>query len=241
MNEGFKQLNIHLQTEALPPPFSYQLDIECQPVNENLRVKFNQQYTNRDEVEEEEIIAEGFTGNDDFDWQGELPEVWLKRMQKEAGLIKIKNSGTGVQLKLITEDGRLSGTPQDQNYWEYLVQELTQAIFEQSQKEYPLQMGIMMIDEQQEEKIQWLKFSFAQMKIVDEKGNNVMPWPSGRELLKLIFMLDFLAPEVNKPERQGYYLDPGDGFWYRLGKGATNPHPDNDVQKKIIRSVQNFW
>lgn len=241
MSATYKQLTIQYKTPGVPPPFSYQLKIICQPVREELQISFEQVYTHREEVDEEEIIAEGFTGKDDFQWQGKLPEIWKKRLVEEIANLQVKNNDSEIYLELITENGNISGHPLHQTKWEYLIQEVTQAIFEQSQKEMPLQMGVLYINEQKQEMTQWLEFSFAQMKISDENGKYVMDWQLGRDLLQMIFMLDFNDPEVKNPNKPGYYLDPGDGFWYLLGKGAKNPHPQNDVQSKIIERINNFW
>ncbi|MFW5759694.1 MAG: hypothetical protein ACOCXH_01795, partial [Cyclobacteriaceae bacterium] len=121
--------------------------------------------------------------------------------------------------------------------WTYLIQELTQAILEKSKKELPLQMGIMQIDEQKRENIQWLEFSFVHCSIKDEKGMPVLNWHKGRELMRLIYMLDFEEPSTVSKNNPGIYIDPGDGYWYLLGKGAKNPHPENDVQSKIEDKV----
>jgi len=241
MSLTFKQLTVQYKTSEVPPPFSYKLRIICQLVKEELLIEFEQVYTHRDEVDEEEILAEGFTGKDDFQWQGRLPEIWKKRLQEESENLQLESNDSKIHLDLVTDEGKLSGQPYDQSKWEYLVQELTQAIFEQSQKEMPLQMGVLYINEQKQEKTQWLEFSFTQMKISDERGEYVMDWQPGRDLLQMIFMLDFDDPEVKKLNKPGYYLDPGDGYWYLLGRGARNPHPQNDVQSKIIERIKNFW
>lgn len=237
MKPIFEQLIITYQTSELPPPFSYHLEIKCYPLNNHLEVDFSQKYVDRDQVEEEEILAEGFSHDDDFHWQGKLPAVWLSHLQKEAEQLKLSNERSSLHLELISDQGKQSGYPKNIKDWEYLIQELTQAVFEESKKEMPLQMGLMVINEDKKRKTQWLEYSFANFAISDENGKPVMEWQKGQNLLQLIFMLDFDEPTVNPPPT-GIYIDPGEGLWYRLGQGANNPHPKNDVQSKLASTVK---
>ena len=244
MKDAFEKVTFTYVPANTPPPFSYEVTIDCVPEENNLQVQLDMRYTHRDEVDKEEIIAEGFTGDDDFHWQGNLPTVWLKNLNNHLQHLVIIDKQSPVSIQLWREKSMKKGSPKKLQEWEYLIQELIQAILEQAERELPLQMGIMIVEKNIESKIQWLELSFAQFTVKDEKGHEIMSWEYGKELMELIFMLDFeeADPKEQNAKTPGIYLDPGDGLWYQVGKGANNPDPKNDIisplQEKIFKLLQ---
>jgi hypothetical protein len=239
MKETFEIVTFTYSPANMPPPFSYEVAIDCIPEEKVLQVHFDMQYTHRNEVDKEEVIAEGFTGDDDFSWQGNLPAVWLENLAKHLQHLRLTEKQSHVSIQIKEKSIIKKGSPENLKPWEYFIQELMQAILEKAEREMPLQIGIMIEEQNNKSKIQWLELSFAQFKVKDEKGYEIMSWLHGKELMELIFMLDFEDPDpkVQNNRPPGIYLDPGDGLWYQVGKEATNPDPKNDIISSLKEKV----
>jgi hypothetical protein len=105
-------MKILFQTaESIPPPYANQVEIDSKPNGENVHVKFRQTYLQRDEMEEEDILDEGFSLDDDIEWEGELNEAWKAEFQKVAESTKeyTETSNTAHdEISVEVEDEKLS-------------------------------------------------------------------------------------------------------------------------------------
>src|SRR5690606_27558409 len=138
------RLEIEYDSGSIPPPFSHAFKLKIRFEKDFINTQLDLQYTDRDEVTEEEIYNEGFTLNDDCNFIGELPGVWEKPFKilysqsKWSNKTSLEEEG-GIRLLAKDIHGKISRSiPANQQEWLYLSQEYIQAIYEISKKEAPL-------------------------------------------------------------------------------------------------------
>lgn len=244
---AFDELIINYQTApTVPPPYSFVCSVILKPGPKSLGIDFSQNYTDRDELDEEEITAEGFTLNDDFAWSGTLPEVWLSQFKAlysdtkwehappedgESPYVEVaaKNNGEAIADLLF---------PADITNWDYLLNEVMQATFEASEKENPFHMEFL--DHQGGQKTHILvEASFVLRKVHVQSGEKKpvsWRWEVLREIFDLIYhQADFISENglPNRPDAPGSYITAGDGLWYKLDEGIVNVSPKNRATKNI--------
>lgn len=235
---SIRQIDIALETLSVPPPYSHQYTFQLRFEAEQVQVTYDLQYTDRDELTEEEIWEEGFTPNDDYHWQGTLPQIWYTTLLERwsntewADPEEVENTPDNALLVTTTQaDGtQQAGLPQAQGSWEYLLQELTQAVYEAAQRELPLQLRYREQQDSEPALDLTLTASFLNRTVKveyleDERPHQATPaWSTLEPLLSTIYLLDYDAEQATTkpPTRPGKYLDPGDGHWYALGKQVTN-------------------
>lgn len=250
------QLVIHYQTLSLPPPYSYVYTLKINLTASAPGVRLDWQYTERDELSEEEIWEEGFTSDDDFHWQGTLPEVWgsvltqsLEQSQLNADTTSL-TPDTALWLTVTDGQGRITtGTPRDLSYWEYLLQELVQGVYEVAQRELPLHIRYLAIPTTGPPVQATLTASFAYRRftVTVEQDSPMptrnLPWQQLRSLLEKMYIPDYHTDRAvsRLPQRPGWYLNPGDG-WYELGRAITNPGKTDAVGqlRQTIESILLF-
>lgn len=244
MMKKIKKVSIKYETTDYPPPYSYHYQLDCELQEENLKVSLDLQYTDRDLIDEDEIYAEGFSLNDDYFWKGILPEVWLRAFQDFLGSVSLaqKSDTESLFVKIqYDNDQKKEGFPEDIRKWEYFLQELIQAVYETDRKELPLKIRFLKHKTSGDDTLYDFNVFFARRDILLKELNNKreykISWEEGKNLLKQIYMLDFLEGSDKKPADEGHFIDPGDGYWYKLGKDAVNPHVTNNAVEKI----QNFF
>lgn len=207
-----------------------------------MKSSLNLQYTHREELTEEEIINEGFTLNDDYSYEGDLPKVWEKPVksllatskwhlgeleEEEGGILVIASDSQGSTERKI---------PNNQQEWQLLAQDLIQAIYELSKKEAPLRINYLSIGPNASKEVA-LTMEFAQRKayaLVNGK-NKDLNWEKTKDLMGDVFLPDYdydLARE-QKPTKKGNFIDCGDGFWHEIGKGVFNIDPSYDAVGRI--------
>jgi hypothetical protein len=241
---AFHKLTIHFETSAqLPPPYSYQYVLTLTPSAQLLGVNLNLTYTHRDELDSDEIEAEGFSENDDYNWKGSLEKVWRDELEKlfdktklvenviqdeEKDLLLLSiESNSGERVKMTSTEKK---QPKNLADWHYLAQELLQAIFETSQKERPFELHILDTTSQgSREAVLTASFRSrnAQVKrVVDGKSSlRFYPWQDLPSLMEILYAADWLTDiaATQKPKRNGLYVNPGDGLWYEWGKQIVEP------------------
>ncbi|MGK7393080.1 MAG: hypothetical protein ACNS62_00860 [Candidatus Cyclobacteriaceae bacterium M3_2C_046] len=242
-------LIIKYKTIELPAPYAYKFNLKVRFGTKGMDTEFQLTYIQRGDLSEEEILEEGFTLEDDFSWKGILEQVWQEELQKllEKTRLTGKKSGPAdINLRLLyPEQPAQTGQPDQLENWEYLLQELMQAIFETSQKEAPLVLRFKKIDPDHQPVQLNLFFLFKNRKVKakNEKNGKTMEinWSVSKNLLRNLFIpdYDFNQPPI-KPKDPGFYIDPGEGIWYKSGQTVTNPSKF-DVLAQIQEEVENFW
>ena len=237
-----QRLNIHYETRTFPPPYAYAYDLLMQWDEQTLDVQLTWQYTDRDELSEEEVLEEGFTVDDDFRWQGQLPSVWipvLNTLLDATALSPVASAPRETLLTITTTDTRehtVRGTPDNFPQWEYSLQELVQAVYEASQREHPLR--IRYHDRRSDSPANiTIEASFLHRRLTSTLRQGAktttrdMPWQALHDLLEVLYLPDYDTEQsvAAQPEKPGHYVDPGDGRWYRLGSAVTNPGKKDSV------------
>lgn len=237
----------------MPPPFSHEYQFIITPREEQIKVEYQLVYTDRDSLTEDEIAEDGFSPDDNYQWEGTLPEVWqqaLIKMLQQTTKITYKHTGTHsniITLQVSAEETH-EGIPDNLEAWEYFLQELTQAVFELSQKERPLEVHYVEVQAPDQTLCITLKPSFItrQLNIVvsesKKRQTKAYPWEQLKPLLKAIYLPDYdeEKAKIQQPKKPGKYIDPGEGRWYELNKGVTNPGKKYDAVGALEKEIKKF-
>ena len=248
------QVVVRFQTQSLPPPYSYRYTLELRLEDQAVRVRLDWKYTDRDELTSEDIEEEGFTENDDFLWEGTLPLVWKAALRDLLNNTRwLPETATEDNLLRVTVTDSVkdvtSGSPHNHSEWDYFLQEAVQGVYEASQREQPLRLAYLVLKKGSQPiefrgEASFLHRRFTVALVVDEQPQKqTVPWSQLRPLLEAWYVLDYLADKAESvPRRAGEYVDPGDGYWYELGKAAVNPGRSDAVGhvRTAVRSVGNF-
>jgi len=218
---------------GLPPPYCYYFHLTGRVVQGTPQVEFDWVYHHREDLTEEEIIAEGFTGDDDYHWRGPLREVWLGQLEQKAAETPVVNrpDEEGAYLHVTVEAAHrvlLRGHPRNLTAWEYFLQELVQAVYETAGREAPLVLRFRKVEPGGKAVETRVQISFADRSVKRSgPGKEVaaLSWEGMQGELQSIYALEYDAEAVGSkaPGEPGYYLDPGEDRWYELGKSARNP------------------
>jgi hypothetical protein len=224
---SFTSLIISFDTGPVPPPFCHKYSIAISRGEIGLKGALNLEYYDRDEITEEEVFDEGFSLDDDFQWEGALPGLWEDEL-------KSKLSGTNWTKKIDADDGsslsvKISESgksellyPADRRVWEVFAQDIIQAIFELGEKELPLQIEYLHVGHKNQKQGLSLNYSFAQREATVLNTNSdrkTIDWKEGQKLMQYIYFFDFMPEGASDkiPNDPGDYINPGDGLWYALG------------------------
>jgi hypothetical protein len=236
---------IKFQTAAiLPAPYAYYYTLHLTPEAEALKVSLHQQYLDRDEVDEDTILDEGFTLDDDFSWKGKLAEVWqleLRKMLEEQDLeteLDITENDNFIEIELHPSSGQTERLyPDDQIRWDYFLQELIQAIYESAGRErsFEIEYRALQNDEELDLKV---NARFSERVITVSRNNSApmpLPWMWVKEIMGIVFKADFIEEEAqeDQPKLTGKYLSIGDGLWYKLGTAVAEPTSTSRVLPQI--------
>ena len=229
----------------VPPPYSHVFRLALDWEKGNLEVKLDLHYTEREELSEQEILDEGFTVNDDYNYSGKLNSVWVKPVQELFSKTRWTNKDIdegGITVTAV-EKGKDEGVkiPSNQEEWQLMAQDLIQAIYETVKKELPLKVNYRLVENDQTTDCS-LTVHFSNREVIFEKGgkSRTIHWEYAIQLMKVVFTPDYHY-EMAKEEpgnKRGGYIDCGDGFWHELGKGVVNIDPSFDAVGKIRSGFQ---
>lgn len=203
-------INISYQTQTLPPPYAFALVISAE-VSHEVTVNFQMEYLDREELSEEEILAEGFTLDDDLQWKGKLGNNWKDPLSKLKDIRYQKDpfddSYVHVQIDSVER-----GFPSDWMKAERLTQELIQAVFEGAERELPLR--ILISDEKSISiDLEWL----FKERIVRVNGKSHSTWGESQKVLEAVYTTDFqnIKPYKNVVPQS---VNLGEKEWYPLSQ-----------------------
>jgi hypothetical protein len=220
-------------TIEVPAPYSYMVQIGVDLKKDILNIDFKMQYTNREELDEEEILNEGFSLNDDFEWAGIVDNVWADELENLLSRTDKRHIPTDEDI-IITESER-SFAPHNYKDWNFLLQDLIQAVFETSGKEKPWQMDLVVI-KKENRNIQQMKVLFAKREIDFAFGSNIkMDWQRSKKFMEQIYLGEFDEAKASekKPDREGVYISFDENMWYQLGKAITGPNGNKSYLNKL--------
>jgi hypothetical protein len=237
------RLEIDLNSEMVPPPYSHTIELKIKIEPNFLNVVYDLVYTQREDLTEDEIFEEGFTIEDDYHYKGEISKAWEKPLKE-----LYSKSKWAVNKKLIEENGGIQllakdkssqirrSVPINQSEWQIFTQEIIQAIYETNQTEAPLTIRYLMI-RNNEKSLHTITAKFSLRKIdFDTNGKKIdMPWEEVKMLLADVYLpdYDYDQAQEKQPQKNGEFIDCGDGWWHELGKGVINIDPEYDAISKI--------
>ncbi|BDD04886.1 hypothetical protein [Aureibacter tunicatorum] len=242
-------VDIEFYSGDIPAPYchTYKILVEYK---KGLQTSFELKYLDREDLSEDEIYMEGFTPNDDVNWQGTIPTVWadeLKELITKTTWVKNKFTRNAeesvIRVTMMDNTSKtFEGTPSDIRHWESFNQELIQAIYEISRKERPLCVRFLRNKGKSIFKEFSLKASFEKREIQFEVNDNGeisqkhVPWKNLKDILKHIYAPDFIYENAkeNKPKKRGDYIDIGEELWYKLGEGVVNNNNKYDALAELI-------
>lgn len=236
---------IKFQTASIiPVPYAYYYSLELNNLENVVGVDLTLTYLDRDELDEDSILDEGFTLNDDYAWKGELPQVWLAELEKVlgneslTGKDKISETDNFIELEISQGGGDKAVVyPIDREKWDYFLQEIIQSVYEVSKKELPFELEYLSINQKQSVNL-FLNASFSTRIFTIKSGQNeptIVPWKWVNEVMSTVFRAEFLMEEALEvmPKQPGSYLAIGDGLWYPMYTAIVEPTNKSRVLPKI--------
>ncbi len=224
MKQTPRKIGIRNDLDHLPPPYCYryEFDIQLQP---SFSVRFSVEYYDRDDISVEEIEAEGFSENDDFEWEGSLPEIWEKRVENIVKELK-KGDKKGNLKITIDKEGYFSS---DLENFDSFVQELIQAVYESCGKQNKLTLELIKLPENKK-----LNYEISFLQLEASINDQKIDWIKSHKLLEDIFSMDFdpFNALTKEPTKKGIYLNTGDSLWYKV---------DSSVKSTNGKSVYNYF
>jgi hypothetical protein len=214
---------IRFQTApVVPAPYANFQTIKLHLISEDdLTVDFSIKYTDREDLEEEEILEEGFTMDDDFTWKGGLPANWIKEFNEIYSSSKIirqreeKEFEDFVEIEIEENDKRVTVYPVDKERWDYDAEPKSEVA---------------------------LKASFA-TKIFTMSENNgplkKLDWGFLQKVMDTVYRAEFVYDNASdkKPAKKGKYLYIGDQLWYQLGVAVV----ETTAKSKDLQMIESLF
>lgn len=225
---SFTNLRIRYQTaRSLPAPYAYFYTLTAKPVGAAVQIDLAITYPDRDDIDEDELIAEGFTRNDDFSWSGQLPGAWLRAFTDVVGKTRLQPLdedalGEEEDFRELTLDNGKPGKPANADDWQYVVQELIQATYEADKRERPFELTFVDNDGRGPSRDIMLMASFVDRSVTvrdSRAGSRTLPWPTLQRVMSAVYSVDF-DPELTldrRPKTTGQWLNLGTDEWYDVG------------------------
>ena len=233
---SFKTLQIRYQTaRSLPAPYAFFYTLTLNALVGELGVDMALTYPDRDDIDEDELLAEGFSREDDLNWTGRLPLPWRQTVNTLADKTRLQPVGEDQldeddefwDLRVETPNAPTKhGRPQHADDWQYVVQELIQAIYELAGRELPFALAYLNIGGSRPagpEEVQ-LTASFADRTVrVFTKQNQqertrTLPWPTLQRVMSMVYAHDYDPDEaqLKRPKQAGHWLNLGTDEWYDI-------------------------
>ncbi len=215
--------------DNIPAPYAHAIEINGSIEPTELSISFELTYLGREDVPEDELLAEGFSVDDDFQWSGALPPIWgdiILGSLKSSKPLKINNLEAHQDFWEIDFEAN-SFYPQNHSDWKYLLEEIQQAVLEMAGKEAPLRISCLHIQNQGSKEVS-ISASFVNRNLnyqlinspAEDKTEKILPWHELNFILKNTFSGEFDASFAltKKPNHQGLFVNIGEEFWYEVGK-----------------------
>lgn len=233
----------------VPAPYHFEALFDFKPSDsESFFLTLNIQYLDREDFTNDELITEGLSVEDKFEWSGELPSIWKNRLSNS--FLKYKSGSCDPKdaepFIAIETPNSLTFVPRFLEFEENLIQEFMQAIFELAGKEYPLFLGFQFKDHNDV----WNKFqgeiSFANLNFSYTNFEGaiqiISDWDKLQELMNTLFIAEYNTEKAfeDLKKSQVFAIFPGDGFWYIAGDSLRKPSGNTgyfDTLEMILRDL----
>jgi hypothetical protein len=216
----------------IPAPYHFEALFEFKSFeNDKLELSLHVQYVEREDFSSEELIAEGLSVEDKFEWSGDLPIIWKNRLALSFSKYKSGSCDPKDAEPFIAIESANSSTyvPRFLDFEENLIQELMQAIYEVAGKEYPLFLGFQFKDENDT----WNKYqgemSFANLNFTYSNSSGqvetISDWDKLQDIVNTVFIAEFITDKALEELKKSssFAVFPGDGFWYIAGDSLRKP------------------
>ena len=216
----------------IPAPYHFEALFEFKSFeNDKLELSLHVQYVEREDFSSEELIAEGLSVEDKFEWSGDLPIIWKNRLALSFSKYKSGSCDPKDAEPFIAIEAANSSTyvPRFLDFEENLIQELMQAIYEVAGKEYPLFLGFQFKDENDT----WNKYqgemSFANLNFTYSNSSGqvetISDWDKLQDIVNTVFIAEFITDKALEDFKKSssFAVFPGDGFWYIAGDSLRKP------------------
>ncbi|MFD2571874.1 hypothetical protein ACFSUS_14615 [Spirosoma soli] len=230
---SFKHLQIRYQTaRSLPAPYAYFYTLTARPTaNGSLDVNFSITFPDRDDIDDDELIAEGYTRDDDFQWSGRLPNAWQKALTELTDKTRLSSlveeeldeEEAFLELTIELPNGqKQQGTPRSRDDWDYLVQELMQAAYEAGGREAPFELTYLDFNVRPDSLTLNVSASFTERAVQIERiqGRNerrkTLPWSELQRIMSFVYEHDYDpdSAQLKRPKQTGQWLNLGSEEWY---------------------------
>ncbi|SFD89446.1 hypothetical protein [Spirosoma endophyticum] len=228
---SFKKLHIRYQTaRSLPAPYAYFYTLALTPVANNaIQVDLAITYPDRDDIDDDELIAEGYTRDDDFTWAGQLPKPWLETIQNLVGKTRLQplnedelDEDDDFWDMTLEADERKQGKPMKPDDWQYIIQELIQATYEATGRERPFELTYLNFAGPQGAIELRLTASFAKRSVnvvsIQNRSEQTktLPWSILQHVMSAVYNHDYDPDDaqLKRPQRDGQWLNLGTEEWY---------------------------
>jgi hypothetical protein len=248
----FNTLVVRFQTSAnTPPPHCFEYVLSLKPSFQYLQADLQLVYTHRDGLDIEEIEDEGFTTNDDYQWSGNLEKIWREKVEELLPKTTLTNheptdDNDYIAIEIADDKGDTSGFPKKATEWQYLAQELLQAVFETSGKEKSFQFSILRNTDTDSQELT-LTASFRYRDVQLRRNENGTPkfrnyhWDELPTVMQTIYGPDYLSDQAlpKKPLKElGTFLNFGDELWYELGKQVAEPNRSSNTLMPLRKLIE---
>ncbi len=230
-------------SDLVPPPFAHAVQISGRTVEGQItEYEFELSYLGREDLTQEEILEEGFSGEDDFSVKGKLPQAWTDYWNE---LIKATDKTYPEEISEAEDFWQIESEgapfyPSKPEKWKFFMEEFQQAVFEEQEWEAPLRIILVNTGEAEQETLEInASFLLRKIEITLEKadGRQVknLKWQELNPLLKKVYGGEYLdeRAEKQKPAYAGIFVNFGDSLWYEAGKSLH-------IQKKKLLSLFEF-
>lgn len=234
---SFQRLQIRYQTaRSLPAPYAYfyTLTAKLSGASE-LQVDLTITYPDRDDIDDDELIAEGFTREDDLTWSGRLPKNWLNTLDNLARATRLQPLDEETlgedddfwEITIENDNGiKKQGIPQNADDWQYTVQELIQAIYERMNRERPFELTYLDNSTGAETSERRITASFSERSIrflsIQNKReqSRALPWSTLQQIMSKVYEHEFDPDktQLKRPARSGQWLNLGSEEWYDINR-----------------------
>lgn len=231
---SFKHLQIRYQTaRSLPAPYAYFYTLTARPTaNGSLDIDFSITFPDRDDIDDDELMAEGYTRDDDFGWAGRLPNAWQRALTDLVDKTRLRplveddlhEDDPFLELTIALPNGQQAqGTPRGNvDDWLYLVQELMQAAYEAGGREAAFMLHFLDTDGSSPLEIDLIA-SFAERSIQVKRiqkpneQQKTIPWSRLSSIMEEVYRHDYPdEPLLKRPRQAGQWLNLGADEWYNI-------------------------
>lgn len=220
MNIPAKEYQLLFHTAPdIPPPLAFRAMIRLKKETDLISVEFSREYTGREEMPLQEIEAEGFSAEDDFQWAGNLPEFWFSELQKLTEVSEWKEA-SDTQVLFSGDCGEVWLSPIQEKKWLVIAEEIIQACLEEGGKELPMEMVYGELLKNNFYEILSLEWRFARKEIhIIAKGGDQAAftgrdWEDAGEQLKVWMEEEAREKDLYQlPKFKGYYWLVNNELW----------------------------